>query len=448
MPYIDPTDLPFLRENSLQSKNIYIKQAEEYLKNHHVTCCREDRQFYLYEEGYYKKIHDLEVKNQIMAMFPSHANSNREQVMENVRAIANFSIKDTEFDNLINFKNGIFNTDDYSFIQHTPKIFSTTRLDYDYDPKADWTKWGLFLSSSQPQNTANIRNLQEFAGYCLTKNTLFDKCLILIGDGANGKSVFVDTLCAVVGENNYSSVAMGDLAQPNKRSTIAGKLINVDTDVCKRVESFEAPIRAICSGAPITLSPKYVPEFKIRPYCKLIMCINEFPHIDDLSHAFFRRLIIVRFPVSFRNDPDIMLRQKLKNELSGIFNWMIDGLKRLRKNCGFSVNDEMRKEVISLREQSNPILIFSSEELVHDPQSYIDKRELYNMYASWCRDNGNKPFAKKRFGTIFYDLHRERTEMDTKRNNMCVWPGFRKKTDMDTTFEETVQEQKYIPWEE
>jgi len=45
----------------------------------------------------------------------------------------------------------------------------------------------------------------EHIGYCLLRDARYQKALFLYGSGANGKSTFLDVLCAMVGEENTSS---------------------------------------------------------------------------------------------------------------------------------------------------------------------------------------------------------------------------------------------------
>jgi putative DNA primase/helicase len=83
---------------------------------------------------------------------------------------------------------------------------------------------------------------------------------------------------------------------------------------------------------------------KFKPFAKHFLAMNEIPTIDDTSHGMWRRIYIIEFPKTFNEDEmDVFLIDKLKNELSGIFNWAIEGYKRLRdRNFRFKEGRSMK----------------------------------------------------------------------------------------------------------
>src|SRR5690606_18853746 len=95
--------------------------------------------------------------------------------------------------------------DDY-LLPHSPFWFCTSCVPYDYNPNANWPLWDAFLSKNLQDNDDQIRQLQEWFGYCLTHDTSQQKFLMMEGRGRNGKSVICAALTALLGQENVSSV--------------------------------------------------------------------------------------------------------------------------------------------------------------------------------------------------------------------------------------------------
>ena len=80
----------------------------------------------------------------------------------------------------------------------------------------------------------------------------------------------------------------------------------------------------------------------------VIFSANKIPYSDDTGHAYYKRWLILHFERSFREGAkDINLIHKLTtdNELSGLLNLALVGLKQLEKDWSFrdiSVEDVKR----------------------------------------------------------------------------------------------------------
>ena len=67
-------------------------------------------------------------------------------------------------------------------------------------PGGDCPLWREFLARVTSEDAALQKYLQRVAGYCLTGHTHEHAIFFLYGTGANGKSVFVNTLAGMMGD--------------------------------------------------------------------------------------------------------------------------------------------------------------------------------------------------------------------------------------------------------
>src|SRR5437764_2297723 len=97
-----------------------------------------------------------------------------------------------EFDNdinVINVKNGLLNIMTDELKPHTPEYLSFVQLPVGYDSNATCPKIIKFLT--QVLSKEDISILVRVLGYCLLRSPCYEKPLMLIGLGRNGKSVLI-----------------------------------------------------------------------------------------------------------------------------------------------------------------------------------------------------------------------------------------------------------------
>ena len=135
--------------------------------------------------------------------------------------------------------------------------------------------------------------------------------------------------------------------------------------------------------------------------------MNEFPNIDDNTHGMLRRIYVIEFPRKFTEaEMDVELTKKLNNELPGIFNWAIEGYKRLRdQKFIFSKCEAMRIAKKKYKTQTNSVVDFVTRCLSRvDSGESTPLKNMYERYQEFCLSEGyKKPFPKKNFRAILQD---------------------------------------------
>lgn len=389
--------------------------------NKFIFCIEEDR-FYLFRDGYWKAIHQLEIFDYINeSVRITHLNLTvTRNIIERLKQIVKIRLDKLNTRSLMNLNNYMIEVETGNLLIHSMEYFSTIRLNYNYDENAQCDLWKETLDGIFEGDKDKINILQEYMGYCLTRDVSREKSLLLLGESRSGKSTILETINSLLGDDNVSSVPLEYLSNPQYTPMLINKMVNIDWDVAGDAQKFEANFKIITSGEPVSVNQKFVATFKFRPFCKLILAANKFPRITDHSSAFYKRLILLPCNrVFLAHEQDLELKKKLKSELSGIFNWAMWGLHRLEIRGGFNIDKQFMTDALEeLREESNPIEVFFKETIVTDVSGgqEIEKKDFYMRYKNWCVENGNAPMANNKFGSTVYAKYSKYTPKTTSNS--------------------------------
>jgi putative DNA primase/helicase len=156
----------------------------------------------------------------------------------------------------------------------------------------------------------------------------------------------------------------------------------------------------MASGEPIEARLPYGEPFTINEYAKLIFNCNTLPKEVEHTNAFFRRFLIIGFDVTIPEDKqDKELAKKIiQNELSGVFNWILEGLQRLMKQKNFSKCEAIEKARQNYMKESDSVQTFLDDNGYKiDVNEYTAVKELYSYYRMFCIEDGFKPVNKSNF---------------------------------------------------
>jgi putative DNA primase/helicase len=227
-----------------------------------------------------------------------------------------------------------------------------------------------------------------------------EKALILYGTGANGKSVFFEIVSAMLGRENVSNYSLQNLTEEKGfyRAKITDKLVNYASEINGKLDT--SFFKAMVSGEPVEACLKYGQPFTMTEYAKFIFNCNELPKEVEHTDGYFRRFLIIPFDVTIPPEQqDKQLHHKIIDaELSGVFNWVLDGLKRVLAQKGFTHCEAAKKAVEQYKTQSDSVKMFIEENnFVKSPSDYEIIKELYQRYRSFCIEDGFMPVNKSNF---------------------------------------------------
>lgn len=324
---------------------------------------------------------------------------------------------------LINLRNGTFeiSIDDQQLREFRKEDFLTYQLPFDYEKKAEPVLFKKFLNDVIPQQELQDI-LAEYIGSIFIKNEVlkFEKALFLYGTGSNGKSVVFDIISALLGNQNFSSYSLESLTKDkDSRAMIADKLLNYSSEMSANLES--DIFKKLVSREPIDARLLYKSSFIMEDYARLMFNCNELPNDIEHTDAFFRRFLIIPFKITIKEkNQDRQLSQKiLKNELPGVFNWMLEGMQRLLRNKSFTPSSIVEKEVKKFRRESDSVLCFIDENnYIKSTTDETPLKTIYEEYKMYCAQNSNRPCANRKFSER---LRNEGFHIQRKNTGRVVW---------------------------
>ena len=306
---------------------------------------------------------------------------------------------------LINLKNGTFeiNPDGVKLRPFDRSDFITYQLPFEYDEEANAPIFKSYLNRVLP-DVDRQKVLAEYLGSLFIKNgsnlLKEEKALILYGTGANGKSVFFEIVNALLGSEYVSSFTLQSLTNENGyfRAKLANKLVNYASEINGKLEA--SIFKQLVSGEPVEARLPYGQPFMLKQYAKLIFNCNELPKDVEHTNAYFRRFLIIPFDVTIpENEQNKNLHNEIiENELSGVFNWVLEGLNRLLEQKKFSACEAAQKALEQYKTESNSVKLFLDEyEYTSSPMDYEIIKDLYSEYRTFCFEDGMPAFKKSNF---------------------------------------------------
>jgi putative DNA primase/helicase len=272
--------------------------------------------------------------------------------------------------------------------------FFTSQIPVHYDKDAVCpVLLGFFRTCFEGDSDADGKAFAvlQMLGYTLLRTCRFEKGILLLGRGANGKSVLLSLVEMLVGAHNIAGVQLVNFDNRFQLGYLKGKLANVVTELPANGAVPDGVLKQIVSGELITAEHKNQAPFDFRPYCTLWVGTNHLPTTHDASDALYRRFLILRFNNQFpendpRRDPD--LKSKLAKELPGILNLALDALTELLKNGGFVVPASSASEARAWRHDQDPVKQFIDTACDVDAGGKVAVETLYSAYKSFVAQEG------------------------------------------------------------
>ena len=329
---------------------------------------------------------------------------------------------------LVNVRNGLLDIRDMSFKEHTPSYLSTVQLNVEYNPQVDCPQFKKFLN--EVLDCKLIPLVQEIVGYLLTTNTASQKAFVFWGPARTGKSTLLWVVeYLLLGKKNVSNIPWQEIGDKFKTAELLGKLANVFSDLPSKSIDDTGIFKVVTGEDYLMAEKKNKNPFKFKPFARLVFSCNELPrNYVDRTEGFYRRLIIVPFNRQIeKNKIDKALKYKFQREKEGIFNWALEGLKRLyENNFEFSENeltDGVKKEY---KRENNNVISFVEECCELDGLFSCSRIEIYEAYKEFCVEAGLKALSQIKFNK---ELEGNFNITRSRSGKLRLWNGVRIKLD-------------------
>jgi hypothetical protein len=184
----------------------------------------------------------------------------------------------------INLLNGRLEWSTGILHQHTPDVFSVMQLPVHYDQTATCPTFDQYLDTTLDKDVIPL--VDEVIGDHLIPDTRYEKATMLTGDGGNGKSVFIDTLTALLGSQHVSNIALNIALQDLEENRflaaeLFGKLGNFFADLDPRALKTSSLFKTLVTGDEIQAERKFRDPFKFRNVARLLFSANKLPDSSD-----------------------------------------------------------------------------------------------------------------------------------------------------------------------
>ena len=303
----------------------------------------------------------------------------------------------------VNCLNGEIELVDGSWVlmPHKLENYRTTQIPIIFDPWATAPRFNQFLEEvfhDDPDKDTKIKALLEVIGYTLMSHARHEKFIILIGSGANGKSVLLAMLEGLCGISNVAGVQPSKFDSSFQRAHLHNKLANIISELKQGEVIADAELKAIVSGEASTVEHKFKDPFELRPYATCWFGTNHMPQTKDFSNALFRRAVILPFNHTFNiKEQDPNLKEKLLGELSGILNMALNAYAKAIVD-GFTEPKSSLDAKQEWRIETDQVAQFVEEscERKHDGEEPVSA--LYDEYKTWADDQEiSKIISQKTF---------------------------------------------------
>lgn len=302
---------------------------------------------------------------------------------------------------LINLRNGTFEiSSEWQGLREFDRDdFIKYQLSFEYDPESTCPVFDKYLLRVLPDEGCR-KVLAEYLGYIFINNLKLEKAVILYGSGANGKSVFFEIINAILGTENICSYSLQNLTKYDsyQRAELANKLLNYASEINGKLEA--SIFKQLVSGEPVEVRQIYGKPFVMTDYGKLMFNCNELPKEVEQTNAFFRRFIIIPFGETIppeEQDPELA-NKIIANELSGVFNWILEGLRRLLVNKKFTHSEKIKEQIDKYRMESDSVAMYVNEyEYIPSYRCSYSLKAIYDEYKTYSVDSGYKAVSIRTF---------------------------------------------------
>lgn len=314
----------------------------------------------------------------------------------------------------------------------SPEDYITSRRPFDYDPNADCPEWKNALYIIFAGDEKRIACFQEFCGYALLPDCGFHKALYLKGTGRNGKSTLLNVIHALFGDENTTSLEPSNFADHFSLIELKNSFVNICTEAKPDITGAETNLKKVIAGEPIRACYKLKDFITFKPRAKIFFACNFDLQTKDKTDSMTERFLLIDCPVHFVNNPqedtnEVKLikdmDKKLMRELSGIFNWCVEGANRLIKQGQFTITEEQSQIANAFETATDSVIDFVAQ---FEPNFYnvdgnrrkITRNDIYARYLDFCEEaNYDKPVDVKQFHKVFKkalaDKHIQFTEKKT-----------------------------------
>lgn len=385
----------------------YNEIIDDLMGTWHFITMEDTDEIYYYLEGVYVPGGDIVIKKQAEQMVPNLENKTVSEILGTIKRRTYTPRKDFDVNmNMLNLKNCWLDISTGEIFEHTPLRLSKVQIPIFYDPSKTCPRFNHFLRQCLPEPKDVYTVYEQFAS-CLLRTSKFAKAFMHVGQGSNGKSVFLNVIKRCLGYENISHVSIHAIEENRfAPASLDGKLANIYADISNEELNSAGIFKNIVTGDPVQVEKKNKNPFDLINYAKMFFSANQIPIVYDESDGFFRRFMIIEWNVKFTErgeDNTLKINENLIDELtneeekSGILNMLISFAKKLNERGYYKYAESTETLRSKWQHKADSVGGFLDTEMIYDDDLMVEKTRMYNAYTQYCKNNKLMPMKRKDF---------------------------------------------------
>ena len=346
----------------------------------------------------------------------------------------------SEFDthpDLLNVANGIVNLRTGERLEHDPKYMLTKLAPVAFKPGATHKDWDAALEAipEEIRDWYQVQLGQAITGYMNPD----DFMMIQQGGGENGKSTIMNGISAVLGDYfllvSHRALLSDASSIPAELAELHGARLALMEELPDGRKLDVTRLKMTVGTPQISARRLYKDPFTFEATHTLIISTNYLPKVSETDHGTWRRLVLVKFPYTFRKKADQVqsgndklgdrrLRYRIKGnkQKEAILAWLVQGAVEYYKTGLADIPEKVEDDTRNWRKDADLILSYCDEKLYFDPDSHVLTTDLLDDFNNWIHDNGHPVWSKETFASRF-GSHDEVTSNYVEKRQMRAKPG-------------------------
>lgn len=374
--------------------------------------------------------------------YAKHSQTSRglDFMIRELQAVRGVPCSIADFDtrpDLLACRNGVVNLRTGDLLPHDPALMITRRVDHEYDPDASAPRWEEFLAEVFPGHPTLPSYMRRLIGYGITGHTSEQCFAVHWGTGANGKSVFTDTLTEVFRELStttpfatFEEKASGGI--PNDLAALKGARLVFAAEGEQGRPMAESVIKRVTGRDLIAARFMRKEFFEFRPAFLLHLATNFKPNFKGQDEGLWRRVKLIPWERYFKpEERDPGLSDRLLGEAEGVLAWAIRGAIEWYKT-GLDDPEIIKSSTKEYRETSDALAGFLPGVFTADSTAgRVEGKLLFDAYLDWA-DEENLPPREVWTRRTFFGALEERGLVKRRTNKGVAFDGVRRarQTDM------------------
>lgn len=350
---------------------------------------------------------------------------------------------DKDLSQTVFFRNGRYNLYTGKLEPLTSKIFITSVLPCDFNPKAKCPLWRWFVEDVFNSDIESIALLQEWFGYNMIFSNHLEQMLFLFGVPGSGKSTTIDVLQTLLGPERCCAINVETFTNRFGLAPMVGKyaaIISESQTSCRsHAQKVLEKIKQITGQDTVSINPKYKEQYDAKLFCKITYVGNELPRFDDEPGALFRRFNLLYYANNYfkmPKTPDRTLKTRLLQELPGIAIWALEGLHRLLTNGDFTRPKVSSEHIDDCKKLASPLQTMVAEWCELKPEAFVPVNHVYDLHRAIYQEAGLQPMNRIWFGrklkNAFPEIYKQDRQINGER--CVVYVGMRINQEAYKTF--------------